>query len=147
MKLPRDLSGQRLVKTLIAKWQCRQVNRVGSHIILQTEQRQHHRLSVPDHTPLRVGTLNAILRDGREPRTSVATKLLVRFELASNCRWRAIQNFSNLRDRAALATKVGQRKAAVQRQLVVDFPIATSQAGAVLRLRTQGTQQLSKVIC
>jgi predicted RNA binding protein YcfA (HicA-like mRNA interferase family) len=63
MKLPRDLSGQRLVKLLISKWQYREVNRVGSHIILQTEQPRHHRLSVPDHTSLRVGTLNAILRD------------------------------------------------------------------------------------
>jgi len=63
MKLPRDLSGQRLARTLIAKWQYRQVNRVGSHIILQTEEPQHHRLSVPDHPSLRVGTLSAILRD------------------------------------------------------------------------------------
>jgi len=36
---------------------------VGSHIILQTETPKHHRLSVPDHKPLRVGTLNGILRD------------------------------------------------------------------------------------
>jgi predicted RNA binding protein YcfA (HicA-like mRNA interferase family) len=63
MKLPRDISGQRLIKLLIAKWQYRQVNRVGSHIILQTEEPRHHRLSVPDHASLRVGTLNAILRD------------------------------------------------------------------------------------
>jgi predicted RNA binding protein YcfA (HicA-like mRNA interferase family) len=41
----------------------RQVNQVGSHIILQTEIPQHHRLSVPDHKPLRIGTLNAILRE------------------------------------------------------------------------------------
>jgi predicted RNA binding protein YcfA (HicA-like mRNA interferase family) len=39
------------------------VNQVGSHIILQTEHPAHHRLSVPDHRPLRLGTLNAILRD------------------------------------------------------------------------------------
>jgi hypothetical protein len=29
---------------------------------LQTDDPIHHRLSVPDHDPLRVGTLNAILR-------------------------------------------------------------------------------------
>jgi predicted RNA binding protein YcfA (HicA-like mRNA interferase family) len=63
MKLPRDLSGQRLVKILIAKWQYREVHRVGSHIILQAEEPRHHRLSVPDHASLRIGTLNAILRD------------------------------------------------------------------------------------
>ena len=34
----------------------------GSHIILETETPRHHRLSVPDHKPLRIGTLSAILR-------------------------------------------------------------------------------------
>jgi hypothetical protein len=29
---------------------------------LQTEIPQHHRISIPDHKPLRIGTLNAILR-------------------------------------------------------------------------------------
>ena len=41
----------------------RKVHQVGSHIILQTDEPGHHRLSVPDHKPLRVGTLNGILRD------------------------------------------------------------------------------------
>jgi hypothetical protein len=40
----------------------REVNREGSHIILQVETPHHHRLAVPDHHPLRLGTLNAILR-------------------------------------------------------------------------------------
>ena len=40
---------------------CR-VNQEGSHVILETELPRHHRLAVPDHNPLRVGTLNAILR-------------------------------------------------------------------------------------
>ena len=39
------------------------VNQVGCQIILQTESPRHHRLSVPDHKPLRLGTLNGILRD------------------------------------------------------------------------------------
>ena len=30
-------------------------------MILETESPRHHRLAVPDHNPLRVGTLNAIL--------------------------------------------------------------------------------------
>jgi predicted RNA binding protein YcfA (HicA-like mRNA interferase family) len=38
------------------------VNEVGSHIILQTQTPEPHRLSVPAHQPLRLGTLNAILR-------------------------------------------------------------------------------------
>jgi predicted RNA binding protein YcfA (HicA-like mRNA interferase family) len=63
MKLPRDVSGERLARVLIANWGYLEVNRVGSHIILQTEYPAHHRLSVPAHSELRVGTLNAILRD------------------------------------------------------------------------------------
>ncbi len=39
------------------------VNQVGSHIILQSETPKHHRLSVPDHKPLRIGTLSAIIRE------------------------------------------------------------------------------------
>lgn len=39
------------------------VSLVGSHIILQAGTPQHHRISIPDHKPLRIGTLNAILRE------------------------------------------------------------------------------------
>ena len=63
MKLPRDLYGRDLARVLYARWAHQKVNQVGSHIILQTETPHHHRLSVPDHKPLRIGTLNAILRE------------------------------------------------------------------------------------
>jgi predicted RNA binding protein YcfA (HicA-like mRNA interferase family) len=46
----------------LTRWAYRQVKQVGSHIILQTEIPQHHRISIPDHRPLRLGTLNTILR-------------------------------------------------------------------------------------
>ena len=62
MKLPRDLLGRELVRVLCMRWGYQQVNQVGSHIIVQTETPRHHRLSVPDHKPLRPGTLSAILR-------------------------------------------------------------------------------------
>ena len=62
MKLPRELYGRDLARILCVRWSYRQVNQVGSHIVLQTETPQHHRLSIPDHRPLRIGTLNAILR-------------------------------------------------------------------------------------
>jgi len=61
MKLPRDLSGQSLVRHLSKNWGYQQVHQVGSHIILQTEQPTSHRIAVPAHSPLRIGTLNAIL--------------------------------------------------------------------------------------
>jgi predicted RNA binding protein YcfA (HicA-like mRNA interferase family) len=62
MKLPRDLSGASLVQCLCRDFGYTVVHQVGSHIILQTESPQHHRLSIPNHAPLRLGTLNAILR-------------------------------------------------------------------------------------
>ena len=61
MKLPRDLSGEDLIKHLCKHWQYDRVHQVGSHIILQTQQPMPHRIAVPAHTPLRIGTLNAIL--------------------------------------------------------------------------------------
>ncbi len=61
MKLPRDLSGQELVKVLCRDWGYRQVHQEGSHMILQTEEPAHHRVAVPAHRSLRIGTLNAIL--------------------------------------------------------------------------------------
>lgn len=62
MKLPRDLSGRQLVRALCSSWGYRQVHQAGSHIIIETDVPRHQRLSVPDHHPLRTGTLNAILR-------------------------------------------------------------------------------------
>ena len=62
MKLPRDLSGRGLVKGLCRDWDYRVINQEGSHIILQTASPKHQRISIPDHNPLRLGTLNAILR-------------------------------------------------------------------------------------
>ncbi|HYT59875.1 MAG TPA: type II toxin-antitoxin system HicA family toxin [Haliangiales bacterium] len=61
MKLPRDLNGAELIKVLCRHFGYRKVNQEGSHVILQTDTPQHHRLAVPDHNPLRLGTLNAIL--------------------------------------------------------------------------------------
>lgn len=61
MKLPRDLSGAELVKHLCKHWGYERIHQVGSHIILQTSEPTHHRIAVPAHTPLRLGTLNAIL--------------------------------------------------------------------------------------
>jgi predicted RNA binding protein YcfA (HicA-like mRNA interferase family) len=62
MKSPRDLSGRELANVLCKNWTYREVGQTGSHIILQTEQPGHQRIPIPAHKPLRVGTLNAILR-------------------------------------------------------------------------------------
>ena len=60
MRLPGDLSGTDLIAVLCRDGYQR-VHQVGSHVILQRED-PHHRIAIPDHNPLRVGTLNSILR-------------------------------------------------------------------------------------
>jgi predicted RNA binding protein YcfA (HicA-like mRNA interferase family) len=62
MKLPRDLSGQELIKALCRDWKYQKIHQVGSHVVLQTDDPASHRLAVPAHSSLRVGTLNSILR-------------------------------------------------------------------------------------
>ena len=63
MSLPRDVSGDRLV-TLLRRYGYRAVRQRGSHVRLSaTGSEGDHRLTVPRHRQLRVGTLNAILWD------------------------------------------------------------------------------------
>jgi len=62
MRIPRDLSGRDLIRLLCKDWGYRAIHQVGSHVILETDEPSHHRLAVPDHRVLRIGTLNGILR-------------------------------------------------------------------------------------
>lgn len=62
MKIPRDLSGEELVKKLCRNWGYRIVHQEGSHVVLETDDPFHQRIVVPAHKNLRVGTLSAILR-------------------------------------------------------------------------------------
>ena len=62
MKIPGDVSGARLAGILCRRWQRSMVHQAGSHIILETSGPTHHRIAIPDHHPLRLGTLNSILR-------------------------------------------------------------------------------------
>jgi predicted RNA binding protein YcfA (HicA-like mRNA interferase family) len=64
---------------LCRDWAHRQVNHEGSHIILQTDTPRSHRLSVPDHSPLRIGTLNAILRAVAEAKNTAKEDVLRSF--------------------------------------------------------------------
>jgi predicted RNA binding protein YcfA (HicA-like mRNA interferase family) len=62
MKLPRDLSGEALVKAL-ERFGYQVTRQTGSHMRLTTVEHSEHHVVVPRHSPLRVGTLSAILRD------------------------------------------------------------------------------------
>jgi hypothetical protein len=68
MKIPRNLKGEYLAEILCRKWNYQIVHQQGSHIILETESPRHQRISIPNHSPLRVGTLNSILRSVSSPK-------------------------------------------------------------------------------
>jgi len=61
MKLPRNLSAADLIKAL-GTLGYTVTRRKGSHIRLTTQQEGEHHVTVPNHNPLRVGTLSGILR-------------------------------------------------------------------------------------
>ena len=61
MKLPRDVDGADLVKALRALGY--QVNRQrGSHVRVTTLRDGEHHEVVPNHQPIRTGTLSSILK-------------------------------------------------------------------------------------
>lgn len=62
MKLPRDLSGNELAQAL-KRLGYTVTRQTGSHMRLTSQLQGEHHLTIPCHSPLRVGTLNAILTD------------------------------------------------------------------------------------
>ncbi len=62
MKIPRDLTGSDLVKAL-AKFGYVVSRRKSSHVRLTTNQNGEHHVTVPDHDPVKIGTLSDILKD------------------------------------------------------------------------------------
>jgi predicted RNA binding protein YcfA (HicA-like mRNA interferase family) len=62
MRLPRDWSGEILAKSL-KRYGYEITRQTGSHLRLTTQEGGEHHVTVPRHSSLRVGTLNAILKD------------------------------------------------------------------------------------
>ncbi|MBL7691151.1 MAG: type II toxin-antitoxin system HicA family toxin [Flavipsychrobacter sp.] len=62
MKIPRDLTGRELIKKLrtLGYDHTRQV---GSHIRLTTLRNGTHHITIPNHDPLKLGTLSSILSE------------------------------------------------------------------------------------
>lgn len=67
MTLPRDLSGDELVRLLRRNYGYRVIRQRGSHLRLASNFRgTEHRASVPRHRELNVGTLSGIISDVAE---------------------------------------------------------------------------------
>ena len=62
MKLPRNLSASELIKAL-SKYHYSVERQKGSHIRLTTTVKGQHHITIPNHEPLKIGTLSAILGD------------------------------------------------------------------------------------
>ncbi len=62
MRLPRDITGLELAR-LLAKLGYKATRTTGSHQRLTTAHCGEHHITIPLHTPLRVGTLAAVLSE------------------------------------------------------------------------------------
>jgi predicted RNA binding protein YcfA (HicA-like mRNA interferase family) len=61
VKLPRDLSGTELAK-LLRRYGYEEIRQSGSHIRVRSILRgAEHQVTIPAHSPLKVGTLSGIL--------------------------------------------------------------------------------------
>jgi len=62
MKLPRDVSGADLAKRR-GRLGYEVTRQTGSHLRLTTTEGGQHHVTIPNHDPLKVGTLAGILND------------------------------------------------------------------------------------
>ena len=75
MKLPRGLTGAELVRNL-QRLGYVVTRQTGSHIRLTCTHPFEHHLTVPNHDPLRVGTLSSILNEVAATHTMTREQLI-----------------------------------------------------------------------
>ena len=76
MKLPRDMDAPELIRAL-GRIGYRAVRQTGSHVRLETDDPSRHALTIPNHSPLKIGTLAAILAEVAAHRGLTREALLV----------------------------------------------------------------------
>ncbi len=62
MKLPRNLSASQLIKAL-SIYQYIIDRQKGSHIRLSTFLNGQHHITIPNHDPIKIGTLSSIIKE------------------------------------------------------------------------------------
>ena len=80
MKLPRDVSGTDLVSALRALGY-HTTRQKGSHIRVTTEQMGQHHEVIPNHNPIRTGTLHSILKSVASHHKTTVEKLVSTLKL------------------------------------------------------------------
>ena len=77
MRIPRDLSGESLIRGLI-RLGYERTRQAGSHVRLTHAGPPQHHVTVPMHDPLRLGTLSSILDSVAEAQMMSRAQLLAR---------------------------------------------------------------------
>jgi predicted RNA binding protein YcfA (HicA-like mRNA interferase family) len=75
MKLPRDVSGDRLIRVL-ERLGYEVVRQKGSHVRLKHQGPPVHSITVPRHNTLKTGTLHEILSEVAQARSSTIESLI-----------------------------------------------------------------------
>ncbi len=79
MKLPRDCDGADLVRAL-RKFDYLVARQDGSHIRMVTQAHGEHHVTIPNHWPIKVGTLHDILKSVAEHHDLTIDRLLAELE-------------------------------------------------------------------
>ena len=80
MKTPRDLSGLELAKAL-RKMGYVVTRQSGSHLRVTTQAGGEHHEVVPNHSPIKIGTLKSILRNVASHHRMTVPEVLERLDL------------------------------------------------------------------
>ena len=80
MKTPRDLSGAELAKAL-RKLGYVITRQTGSHLRLTTQEGGEHHEVIPNHSPIKIGTLKSILRNVAAHHHMAVSELLTLLEI------------------------------------------------------------------
>ena len=80
MKLPRDIAGAELARALRA-FGYELTRQSGSHLRITTNEGGQHHEVIPNHRPLKPGTLNSILKSVAAHRAITLKELLVQLDL------------------------------------------------------------------
>lgn len=80
MKIPRDLTGMELAKALKVLGYAI-TRQTGSHIRVTTHENGEHHEVVPNHSPIKIGTLRSILRNVANHHQITTAELLDKLDL------------------------------------------------------------------
>ena len=80
MKLPRDISGAVLIKALRRLGYVVDRQR-GSHVRVTTQEGGEHHEAIPNHNPIRTGTLSGILKSIAAHQKMTVEELVRKLEL------------------------------------------------------------------